>query len=215
MENVIFIAPPAAGKGTLSQMLSERYAYKHISTGDILREEVNSGSNLGLKIKDIMASGKLVSDEIVIELISSTLNNLGETFFILDGFPRTLKQAQALTEILAKKDIKYKVIYLDISEELAKKRILGRRVCSCGRVYNIYSKALKPLQEGICDACGQKLITRSDDNEESFKIRFHESLKNNKPLLDYYQKLNNLNIIKISDDKDAIFAKILEVIKND
>ncbi len=141
MKNIIFIAPPAAGKGTQSTMLKEKYSYNHLSTGDMLREAIASGSEFGLMLKNIIDEGKLVSDDIMIDLIKEKLNNLEGKPFILDGFPRTLNQAIALESLL---DKEYEVIYLDLSEEEAVSRILGRLTCSCGKSYNLNVEALKP-----------------------------------------------------------------------
>ena len=122
MKNIIFIAPPAAGKGTQSTMLKEKFNYNHLSTGDMLREAIASGSEFGLMLKNIIDEGKLVSDDIMIDLIKGKLSNLEGKPFILDGFPRTLNQAIALESLL---DKEYEVIYLDLSEEEAVNRILG------------------------------------------------------------------------------------------
>ena len=131
MKNIIFIAPPAAGKGTQSDMLKTKFNYYHISTGDMLREAINSGSELGLSIKSIIDEGKLVTDDIMIDLIKNKLNEIEGKPFILDGFPRTLNQASALGSMLDNLNItNYVTIYLKLDEEIAAKRILGRLTCS-------------------------------------------------------------------------------------
>ena len=150
MKNIIFIAPPAAGKGTQSNILKEKYDYAHISTGDMLREAINSGSKLGMDVKNIIDKGELVSDEIIIKLVAEKLASLKGKPFILDGFPRTLNQAIALEKII---DDNYVTIYLDLSEEEAISRITGRLTCSCGKSYNINIDSLKPKIVGKCDAC--------------------------------------------------------------
>ena len=215
MENIIFIAPPAAGKGTQSELLKEKYNYNHISTGDMLRSSIASGSPLGLKVKSIIDAGGLVSDDIMIDLIKDKLNDIGNVPFILDGFPRTLPQAEALEELLKENNISYKVIYLELDEEVARKRILGRRTCECGRSYNIYDEELKPKVSNICDYCGKPLIQRADDNEESFKTRYDTFLKNTKSIMEYYQGLNNLIKIDVNRNKDEIFKDIEKAINND
>ncbi len=154
MKNVIFIAPPAAGKGTQSQMLID-LGYIHISTGDMLREEIASNSPLGKEIGKIIENGNLVRDEIVFELIKNKLSNLNKPF-ILDGYPRTIKQVEMLDKLLKELNINnYEVIYLDLSLEDALKRALGRLTCECGASYNIYYESLQPKQVGICDKCGK------------------------------------------------------------
>ncbi len=208
MKNIIFIAPPAAGKGTQSTMLKERFEFNHLSTGDMLREAISSGSELGVLVKNIIDEGKLVSDDIMINLIKDKLSNLGGKPFILDGFPRTLNQAKALEDLLTKD---YEVIYLDLSEEEAVGRILGRLTCSCGKSYNLNVDALKPKVEGICDGCGASLIKRGDDNAESFKVRYKSFIDNTKPLLDYYEEKNKLHKIDVNRDVEDIFKDIVEV----
>ena len=215
MENIIFIAPPAAGKGTQSKMLVDKYDYNHISTGELLRNAIASGSELGLKVKDIIDNGNLVSDDIMINLINEILDNINGQNFILDGFPRTLKQAESLNQYLESKKISYKVIYLKLDEEVAKKRILGRRTCECGKIYNIYDEKLKPKVDNICDVCGKALISRNDDNEESFKIRYGEFLKNNEKIIEFYKNINNLSIVDVNKDKEKIFKDIEKIVKND
>ena len=209
MKNIIFIAPPAAGKGTQSDMLMEKYGYNHISTGDMLREEIASGSELGLSVKNIIDEGKLVTDDIMIDLLKNKLSKLDGKPFILDGFPRTINQAKALDEILTGDCI---AIYLELAKEVAMKRIVGRLTCKCGKSYNIYNEQIKPKVEGICDKCGAKLIKRDDDNEESFNVRYDTFLENNTPILDFYSSKGTLVTIDVDKDITAIFADIEKVI---
>ena len=215
MKSVIFIAPPAAGKGTVSSYL-EKMGYVHISTGDMLRDEINKNTKLGLEIKDIMAQGNLVSDEVVYTLIKDRLSNLTKPF-ILDGYPRTYNQAVMLNKLFTELNIdNYKVIYLDINLEEALKRALGRLSCtSCGASYNIYYKNLMPKKEGICDNCGESLIKRSDDNEESFKVRFETFIKNNEPIKNYYEEKGKLYVIDASVDSNLITEEVKEILTND
>lgn len=212
MKSVIFIAPPAAGKGTQSSKL-EDIGYIHISTGDMLRNEITTGSKLGLEIKEIIDKGNLVSDELVYELIKKRLE--GNTSpFILDGYPRTLKQAQMLDKLFKELNIdNYEVIYLDLPFEEALKRALGRLTCSCGASYNIYYENALPKVAGICDKCGQKLIKRCDDNEESFKVRFETFIKNNEPIKEFYQNKNKLHTVDVTVSSDIITDNIKEILK--
>ena len=212
MKNIIFIAPPAAGKGTQSDMLKNTYGYIHISTGDLLRAEIATGSALGLEVKSIIDKGNLVSDELIIDIINSKLTEIKGKPFILDGFPRTLNQAEALDEII---DDNYCVIYLELSKEDAIKRIEGRLTCSCGKSYNLNDEALKPKQEGICDNCGKKLVKRDDDNTLAFAVRYDNFLNNTKVLIDYYKNKNKLNVIDVNRDINAIFKDISEIVIND
>ncbi len=211
MKNIIFIAPPAAGKGTQSNILKEKYDYAHISTGDMLREAINSGSKLGMDVKNIIDKGELVSDEIIIKLVAEKLASLKGKPFILDGFPRTLNQAIALEKII---DDNYVTIYLDLSEEEAISRITGRLTCSCGKSYNINIDSLKPKIVGICDACGSNLIKRDDDNVDAFKIRFKTFLDNTEALLDYYNSKNKLVKIDVNREVSDIFNDISGVVND-
>lgn len=213
MKSVIFIAPPASGKGTQSTYL-ESLGYEHISTGDMLRSEINSGSKLGTEIKELIDCGELVSDEIVIELITNKLTSLNNKPFILDGFPRTMNQATSLNEIFEKLNINnYLVIYLDIDESIALKRALGRMTCECGKSYNIYFDDLKPQVEGICDSCNSALVKRNDDNEDSFKTRFETFINNTLPIKDFYKNMNVLVEIDASKDSTTISKEIEELVK--
>ncbi|MBR1413790.1 MAG: nucleoside monophosphate kinase [Bacilli bacterium] len=216
MKNVIFIAPPAAGKGTQSDKLVEKYGYVHISTGDILRYAVKEESELGLKVKSYLDRGKFVTDSIMINLIKDTLMNINKPF-ILDGYPRTLKQARALTNILEELNISdYKVIFLDVSEDIAMKRALGRMVCShCKRSYNKYFEELKPKTSGICNKCGHKLEVRTDDNKQSFKTRFEDYLSEIASILEYYKKKELLIDINAENSDKKIFCDIIKELNND
>ena len=212
MKNVIFIAPPSAGKGTQSGRLVE-LGFEHISTGDMLREEMAKESELGIKIKDIMASGALVSDEIVFNLIKNKLNGLDKSF-ILDGFPRTLKQAELLDDLLKELNLlNYEVVYLDITLEEALKRALGRLTCKCGASYSTEFKEMMPKVDGICDKCGASLEKRSDDNEEAFKVRFDTFIKNITPIKEFYESKNKLHIIDTKIGKEKITEEIKEILK--
>lgn len=220
MKNIIFIAPPAAGKGTQAKLLAEKYNIPHISTGDLLREEAAKSTELGLKIKDIMESGALVSDEIITELLRNRLvkedcNN----GYILDGYPRNLEQAKIYDDLL--KEINRElgvVIFLDIDKCLAMKRTLSRIVCSnCGTSYNLIVEALKPKKENICDKCNYDLNVRADDNEETFITRFETYVKKTQSLIDYYKNKNVLEVVKVLEDLSAldIFEQIEEIINHD
>lgn len=208
MKNIIFIAPPAAGKGTQSNMLKEKFGYNHISTGDMLREAINSGSEIGKEVKNIIDKGELVSDDLIIKLVKDKLASLEGKPFILDGFPRTLNQAKSLDEILTDD---YIVIYLDLAESEAINRITGRLTCNCGKSYNVNIDKLKPKVDGICDNCGNILIKRDDDNVESFKVRFKTFLDNTDSILKYYEDKKRLVKIDVNRDVQDIFESILEV----
>ncbi len=217
MKNIIFVAAPAAGKGTISAKVCTEYNIPHISTGDLLRNEIAASSKIGMEIKSAMARGEFVSDEVITKLLKKRLEAKDcKKGFILDGYPRNISQAKTYDNIL--KELNYDeglVVFLDIDRELAMKRALSRVVCSkCGLSYNLINKEYAPLKEGICDNCGSSLKTRSDDNEESFINRFDTFMKETYPLLEYYEKKGNL--LKIKVDKittDDIFDEIKKVIK--
>lgn len=213
MKNIIFIAPPAAGKGTQSNLLKDKYDYVHISTGDMLREIVSSNTELGEVVKNIIDKGNLVSDDLIFELLKNKLSNIEGKPFILDGFPRTLNQALFLDNNI--KIENYIVIYLELSKADAVKRINGRLTCSCGKSYNLNDNNLKPKVTDICDVCGKKLVKRDDDNLEAFKIRFDVFLKNIKPLIDYYKDKNKLKVVNVNRDVNDIFREILKVVADD
>ena len=217
MKNIIFIAPPAAGKGTQSDLLVEKYGYIHISTGDLLREEIAAGGELANEISSIIEAGKLVSDELVATLLTKRLSqdDVREHGFILDGYPRNIAQAKTLEEILEEtKNSIDCVIYLELDEENAMKRALGRATCpKCKKGYNIYLEGFKPMKDGICDNCGSELETRSDDNEETFKSRFQTYINSTSPLLEFYRAAGILNNINSLQDKSKIFEEIESVIQ--
>ena len=219
MKNIIFIAPPSAGKGTQSKLISEKYNLPHISTGDLLREETSKGTEFGNEIKAIMESGNLVSDEIITKLLENRLSqddcNNG---YILDGYPRNIEQAKIYEELLTKlnKDLGI-VIFLDIPRQVALDRVLSRIVCpGCGASYNLAEESLKPKKEGICDKCGNDLKVRSDDNSETFANRFDTYLSKSQSLIDYYKEKGVLKTVEIPADSTALstFSKIEEIINN-
>lgn len=209
--NIIFVAPPAAGKGTISSLLASNYDYKHISTGDLIRNEIKTGSKLGTELQEVINKGELVSDELITEMLKKELTKKENQKFILDGYPRNVEQAKVLTTLFTKLKINdYIVLYLEVEKEIAQKRALGRIVCqNCGSTYNKYFSECQPQKEGICDKCQGILISRTDDNEKTFNKRFDTYLKVTQPVLDYYKKLDKLKII---DSNQTAFTA-LESIK--
>ncbi len=209
MQACIFLAPPAAGKGTYSSYLIKNHSYVQFSTGDILRKRAESDEELA----NTLASGKFVSDEVIIDIISKEIEALNvNTPFILDGVPRTLNQAKVLDDILS--TIDYQVIYLDVEEEVLKKRIVGRRICpKCHRSYNVLFDGFKPKKEGICDDCGVSLETRKDDNLESFERRLEEYKKNTYPLKAYYENKGLLHVLDTSKSLEDSLKELEEILK--
>ena len=210
MKNLILIAPPGAGKGTQAKMLCEKLNMVHISVGDLLREEVNKESDLGKSLKEIMQSGKLVSDDIIFEIMDKRFKEPDiENGIILDGFPRNLSQAIKLSEM----NMDLIAVYLDVDYETLKRRIVGRLSCpSCGSIYNDMIDSLKPKEENMCDKCNVELQKRSDDNLETFKNRYETYMMETEPVLEYYRENNLLYEIK-NIDKEEINSKIIELLK--
>ena len=216
MKNIIFIAPPSAGKGTVSYKICERYNIPHISTGDLLRNEIANSTKLGLEIKDSMARGEFVSNEVINKLLKKRLlNKDAKKGFILDGYPRNIAQAESYEELLKELNMDLgTVIFLEISKEEAMKRALSRVICpKCGISYNLASTELSPIREDICDTCGSKLKQRSDDTKETFEKRFDTYMKETYPLIDYYEKKNNLIRINAEKNSDEVFEEVKKVIK--
>jgi adenylate kinase len=211
---LILFGPPGAGKGTQAKLLSKRYSIPQISTGDILRESVKKGTSLGIEAKSYMDSGVLVPDRVVIGIIEERLQESDCTQgYILDGFPRTVTQAQTLSQVLRKseKDIDY-VINIEIAPEELWKRLTGRRVCSkCGEEFNIYYK--KPSQDATCDKCGSTLIQRDDDKEAVIEKRLKVYKEQTEPIIDYYRQTGKLRSIDGRGEISAVFEKIRQLLE--
>lgn len=199
---IILLGPPGAGKGTQSVVLSHKYAIPHISTGDILREAIKEGLKLGLMAKSYMDKGALVPDDIVVGIVADRLKKEdARKGFILDGFPRTLKQAEALDAAL--KSISSgidMVVYFQTSEAVAIERLTGRRVCkACGHNYHV--KNMPPVKDGICDKCGSELVQRPDDKHQTVLNRLKVYEDQTKPLIDYYRRAGLL--VEVSGDLEV------------
>jgi len=204
---LILLGPPGAGKGTQSVVLAKKYAIPHISTGDILRESIKAGQPLGLQAKSYMDKGELVPDEVVTGIVAERLKQPdAKKGFILDGYPRTLKQAldldSALISIRSGIDM---VLYFETSEETAITRLTGRRVCrKCG--FNYHIKNIPPQKEGICDKCGGELFQRPDDKEETVRNRLKVYAAQTAPLIDHYAKTGKLKKVSGDANVDELFT---------
>lgn len=216
--NIILLAPPAAGKGTQSNLIISKYNLNHISTGDLLRDALKNNDSRSNYIKEEMNAGRLVSDEIILELIKEKiLSDTSDNGCILDGFPRNINQAIAYEEMLnsINKKVDY-VFYLDIDKEIARKRIVGRLSCnSCGNIYNNLFSNMKPLQSGICDNCGNTLTQRDDDNEITFEKRFDTYQRDTQPLIDFYRNRNVLYDIDSNGEPMDVFKRIEKIINGE
>ena len=214
MTVVILFGPPGSGKGTQGKVLSDELGIPHIATGDIMRDAVAKETELGKKVKQYLGSGGLVPDEIVIGIIEERLREDDtKSGFILDGFPRTIPQAEALDGLFEKLGIKdYKVIFIDVPDEEIVKRISGRRTCSsCGRVFNIYFDQKK--KDGICDSCGGELYIREDDTEEKVRKRLKVYRESTLPVLEYYEKKGKVRRIDGKGTPDEVKRRILSELK--
>lgn len=217
MMNVIFIAPPAAGKGTISKYLVDNYGYTHLSTGDILREKTKEDSESGRNIAALINEGKFVSDDIMFELIKDKLISLKDKPFILDGMPRNINQAEYLENVLKELDVNnYVVINIDINKDLLEKRATGRRLCeSCGASYNIYFEGFKPKIENTCDQCNNSLIQRKDDTIETFKYRYETYLNNTEPVINFYEEKGLLQKVDASKASEEIIEDVISILKGE
>ena len=207
MKNIILYGAPAAGKGTQCELLVREYEYKHISMGQLFRD-LDDSTELNREIHEKISKGILIDDETTAKLLQAKLKELGNTAVVLDGFPRTLNQAKILDKFFSN----YVVINIEVEEQVALERTLGRVSCpKCGKIYNKYSE-MKPKNANLCDNCNVELQGRSDDNEESFKVRFNTYLNNVQGLLDYYRNQNCLYIIKSHDKKEDTFADVKNIL---
>jgi adenylate kinase len=209
---IVMIGAPGAGKGTQARLLSEKYGYPQISTGDILREMAQADTPLGKEIKETLASGKLVSDQILAEVISNRTSRADcNDGFILDGYPRTLEQASKLEELATQQKKEILLVRVGVQEDLLFKRMTGRRVCSkCGEIYNIYSRP--PKRDGYCDLDGAPLLQRSDDAPETVSRRFEAYRDATAPLVDYYRQSGRL--IEIDGDRpvEQVFQQLSDIV---
>ncbi len=215
MKNIMFIAPPAAGKGTQAELVCSKYNIPHISTGDILREISKEDSEIGNYVYETLSSGQLVKDEITYQLIEDRLKKEDcRNGFIIDGFPRNLDQAYEYDKILDKLGYEVgNVILINIDKKTLEKRITGRRLCeNCKTIYNINDENNSPKVESVCDNCGGKLYQRSDDNLEAFQTRYAMYQEKTEPIIDHYRKQNVLKEIDGEDSVENIFKKIDEII---
>jgi adenylate kinase len=208
--NLILLGPPGAGKGTQAQMIVDRYHIPQISTGDILRAAVRGKTPLGTKAKKFMDQGKLVPDELVIGIIEERLKASDcRPGFILDGFPRTIAQAEALQSILAKmgKSIDH-VINIEVDDEELVRRLTGRRTCkNCGAMFHLIF--YPPKKEGMCDRCGGSLYQRDDDKEETIRTRLKEYQRQTAPLIQYYQGKKKLRSVPGVGEQNQISERIV------
>lgn len=207
---IIFLGAPGAGKGTQAEVISEKFNIPTISTGNIIREALRNGTEMGLKAKAYTEAGKLVPDDVVIGIIKERLAKDDCTDgFILDGFPRTIPQAEALETMGISID---KVVSIEVPDENIMERMTGRRVCGkCGASYHLMFK--KPLKDGVCDSCGSELVQRKDDAPETVADRLKVYHDQTEPLKDYYSKLNKLELVEGLGSVSEITERILKALR--
>jgi adenylate kinase len=211
--NLILLGPPGAGKGTQAAKIIENYDIPHISTGDIFRDNIKEGTDLGKRAKEYMDKGELVPDSLVIEIATDRLTKDDcKNGFLLDGFPRTVDQAKALDEFLSGRGDKVDhVLDIEVPKEELMTRILGRRVCKkCGATYNIPN--MPPKVDGICDVCGGELMQRADDTRETVENRIEVYDSQTKPLLEYYKEAGVISRLDGTTGLENVFGAIAGIL---
>ncbi|GIN42126.1 MULTISPECIES: adenylate kinase [Heyndrickxia] len=207
--NLVLMGLPGAGKGTQAEKIVDKYAIPHISTGDMFRAAMKEGTELGLQAKSFMDKGELVPDEVTIGIVRERLSKDDcQKGFLLDGFPRTVPQAEALEAIL--QDLNKKIDYcinISVDKDILMGRLTGRRICkNCGATYHLEFNP--PKEAGVCDRCGGELYQRADDNEETVQNRLEVNIKQTQPLLDYYAEKGYLKTIDGEQDINKVFSDI-------
>lgn len=211
---IIMLGAPGAGKGTQAKKIAEKYSIPHISTGDIFRANIKEGTELGKKAKEYMDKGALVPDELVCDLVVDRISQEdAKNGYVLDGFPRTIPQAETLDAALSKIDEKVDyAIDVDVPDDNIINRMSGRRACvACGGTYHIVFNPTKT--EGVCDACGGQLILRDDDKPETVKNRLKVYHEQTQPLIEYYTKKNILKSVDGTQDMSKVFDSIVEILE--
>lgn len=211
--NLVLMGLPGAGKGTQAEKIVDEYGIPHISTGDMFRAAMKEGTELGLQAKSFMDKGELVPDEVTIGIVRERLRKDDcRKGFLLDGFPRTVPQAEALENILA--DLERKIDYvinIDVNKDILIERLTGRRICkNCGATYHLVFNP--PAKEGVCDRCGGELYQRADDNAETVQNRLEVNIKQAKPLLDFYEEKGYLRTLDGQRDISVVFADIKQLL---
>ncbi len=211
---IIMLGAPGAGKGTQAKLIADTYGLPHVSTGDIFRMNIKNGTQLGMEAKTYMDQGLLVPDELTVRIL---LDRVGQddckNGYVLDGFPRTIPQAEVLEDALTKlgDQIDF-AINVEVSDENIIRRMGGRRAClSCGATYHI--EHVPPKKEGICDVCGQELVLRDDDKPETVKNRLRVYQEQTQPLIDFYTKKGVLRTVDGTQDMQDVFSAIKEILK--
>ncbi|MBZ4663311.1 MAG: adenylate kinase [Caloramator sp.] len=213
---IVLLGPPGAGKGTQAKLIVQKYNIPHISTGDIFRKNIKEMTPLGIKAKEYIDKGQLVPDELTVEIVKDRIKEDDcKNGFLLDGFPRTVAQADALNDVLADLGTKLDyVINIKVDENNLIERLSGRRVCpKCGASFHVVFNP--PKVEGVCDYCGAEVVQRADDSEETVKNRLSVYNKQTQPLIDYYTKNGLIKNINGEQDINDVFEEICNVLGSD
>ena len=209
MKNIVLYSPPAAGKGTLCEFLKSEYGYEVLSIGQVLRNNRSMDTEIGRKIIETQDKGILTPDPIVAEALKNELNKFEGKNIVIEGYPRNIDQAKMLDTIFDN----YIVINLAVSRKIAMERTLGRVSCNkCGKIYNIFVDNMKPKTENICDVCGETLEIRSDDNENSFNVRYDIYEQNSPYILEFYKNKGILNIVNAENSKEIIASDVKRIL---
>ena len=211
--NILIMGPAGAGKGTMSKEIKTKYSVPHISTGDMFRENIKNNTPLGTKAKESMEAGKLVPDSLVNDMVEDRLQQDDcANGYLLDGFPRSLGQAEALTKITSKINRSVDVaLVLDVDIAVLEERITGRRICkNCGSIYHIKNHPSKV--EGVCDVCSSELTQRKDDTLEQLQVRMNEYRKQTEPVIQYYEKQGIAKHVNAGQKPDKVFADIQSIL---
>ncbi len=212
--NIVLMGPPGAGKGTQAKLISQKRNIPHISTGDMLREAVKSGTELGRRVEEILDKGELVTDEVMKDVVKNRLRKEDTASgFILDGYPRTRRQASHLDRILNQLERSLtSVILVNASEQEVVDRISNRRICTdCGAVYNLIS--LRPKKDMVCDNCGVRLIQRSDDEAETVRMRYRLYMEKTAPIIEHYRRDSKLFIVDGSETLKTVTTRIFDYLE--
>jgi len=208
------LGAPGAGKGTQAKMIADKYSIPHISTGDIFRANIKEGTSLGKEAKEYMDQGKLVPDELTVAILLDRVTKEDcKNGYVLDGFPRTIPQAEVLVGELSKRNEKIDfAIDIHVEDEKIIRRMSGRRAClNCGATYHIVN--VPPIKEGICDRCGSELVQRVDDIAETVKNRLYVYHEQTQPLISFFQELNILKTVDGMKPMDSVFGEILAILE--
>ncbi len=210
--NLVLIGPPGSGKGTQAELLREKNGFVHYSTGEVFRDHIRRKTAVGTKVEGFVTSGKLVPDEVVIEVVNSFLAENAGKPILFDGFPRTIPQAQGLDKVLAANSLKVDLaVLVDLADDEVVKRLTARRQCrNCGRIYNLTFKP--PKVAGVCDECGGELYQRKDDTEAVIRDRLSTYHKQTEPVLHFYAEQGKLKRIDGALGRDKVYEEILKLI---